>query len=233
MPFLNLKSILFVTLCFLSLTQGFFHSAQLQSRKLIKRSSLDMGLGKRIGGIFKRKSDDNLAPNDEVIIKSSDEKSKATTLLGNVPIKFTCGDKEVQAWAFEGQPLSDVAASVDVFIRYKCKKGECGTCEVQHNGKWIKTCQTNIPHVANGESFDIRVREVSASQKGKKPSTFFSPASFVEGVVNNGLGVVGFINEGRKADDEFSVRMEREAKIAALVEAQKKQKAKEDGMQSA
>ena len=40
-------------------------------------------------------------------------------------------------------------------------------------------------------------------------------------IVNNGLGVVGFIKEGAKADDEFSVRMEREAKIKELVAKRK------------
>ena len=174
-----------------------------------------------LGGLFRRKGDHVEDESSKTQIPSSS--AAPETLLGNVPVKFTCEGEETIAWAFEGQPLSDVAASVDVFIRYKCKKGECGTCEVNNEGKWIRTCQTKIPPVAQGESFNIAVRKVSEKNK-KGPSKFFSPASFVEGVVNNGLGVVGFVAEGAKADDEFSVRMEREQKLAELVAKRKAEK---------
>ena len=39
----------------------------------------------------------------------------------------------------------------------------------------------------------------------------------MEGVVNNGLGVIGFVQTASKADDAFNARMEREAALAAKV----------------
>ena len=35
-----------------------------------------------------------------------------------------------------GDELSEVAANANIPIAYKCRKGECGTCEVNMNGKW-------------------------------------------------------------------------------------------------
>jgi hypothetical protein len=158
--------------------------------------------------------------------KVEDKSNRENSLLGDQPVHFTIGDEneKVKTMGRVGQPLSDVAAAADVFIKFKCKKGECGTCAVLHDGQWIKTCQTTIPQLGPGESFNIKVREVASAKNGKAPSTFFSPASFVEGVVNNGLGVVGFVAEGVKAKEEFGVRMDREAEIAAKVEEIKRRK---------
>uniref|UniRef100_A0A0G4FUS8 2Fe-2S ferredoxin-type domain-containing protein n=1 Tax=Chromera velia CCMP2878 TaxID=1169474 RepID=A0A0G4FUS8_9ALVE len=128
-----------------------------------------------------------------------------------------------------GQPLSEVAFAADVYIPYKCRKGECGTCQVMHEGKWIKTCQTKVPSLRPGEAFEIYVRPAGkASAKGsKKPSAFFSPASFMEGVVNNGLGVVGFVSQGLQADGEFDERMEMEKEIEKRLAERKAAKLKE------
>ncbi len=98
--------------------------------------------------------------------------------------------------------------------------GECGTCQVQVNGKWIRTCQTIIPSTADGK-FCVTV------PPERQKATFFSPQSFLDGVVNNGVGVVGFITEAVKVDDEFEERMKREAKLAAKVEAAKRAKNKQ------
>jgi hypothetical protein len=67
---------------------------------------------------------------------------------------------------------------------------------------------------------------IQVPEKGekKKPSKFFSPASFVEGIVNNGVGVFGFVSEALKADDEFQKRMEKEKALAAKVAAEKAKK---------
>lgn len=128
-------------------------------------------------------------------------------------------------------------------------QGECGTCQVQINGKWVKACQTIVPTTPTGVNFAVTVKPAVE----KKKAAFFSPQSFLDGksvqscnshpyfsllnvkfwlvaahvlgVVNNGLGVVGFISEASKVDDEFKERMEREARIAAKVEAAKKAKA--------
>lgn len=60
--------------------------------------------------------------------------------------------------------------------------------------------------------------------KAKKSATFFSPQSFADGIVNNALGVVGFVSTAAKADDAFDERMKRETALAAKVEANKAKK---------
>lgn len=60
----------------------------------------------------------------------------------------------------------------------------------------------------------------------KKSAEFFSPKSFVDGFVNNALGVAGFVQTAAKADDAFEARMAREAALAAKVKAAKERKAK-------
>jgi hypothetical protein len=56
----------------------------------------------------------------------------------------------------------------------------------------------------------------------KEKAKFFSPQSFLDGVINNGLGVVGFITESAKVDGEFNERMEREKKIQEKIEEKKR-----------
>ena len=58
---------------------------------------------------------------------------------GTVDIQFMPADKVVSAKI--GDPLLDVAKKAGVEIPTKCMKGECGTCEVNINGKWVKSCQ--------------------------------------------------------------------------------------------
>lgn len=55
---------------------------------------------------------------------------KRHDLLGGVDIEFKQGNKLTKTKALVGQPISEVAADADVFIKYKCKKGECGTCSI-------------------------------------------------------------------------------------------------------
>merc|ERR1719413_142202 len=80
-------------------------------------------------------------------------------LLGDTPVVFQ--PQNVMTMARAGQPLSEVAAQADVFIRYKCKKGECKTCAVNIDGKWVSACQTRVPPLAPGQEFGVRVRPVS------------------------------------------------------------------------
>lgn len=122
-----------------------------------------------------------------------------------------------------GSKLSEVAEQAGVEINYKCRKGECGTCEVKVNGKWVKACQSTIDPLSSGERYDVFVKPASEAAK-KKPSKFFSPASFVEGVINNGLGVVGFVTTALSVDDEFEERMKREQLLIEKLEAKKAQK---------
>merc|ERR1712093_476544 len=94
-----------------------------------------------------------------------------------------------------GQPLSEVASQADVFIRYKCRKGECKTCVVNIDGKWVSACTAKIPPMAPGEHFGIGVRAYSDLDKNRTTAAFFSPKSLVKGMVNNGLGMVGFARD--------------------------------------
>merc|ERR1712151_333785 len=114
-------------------------------------------------------------------------------LLGDIPVVFQ--PQNVKTMAKIGQPLSDVASRADVFIRYKCKKGVCKTCVVNIDGKWVSACQTKIPPVAPGKSFDVKVRQYSDAHKGKVKAAFFSPASIADGAANNALGMVGFARD--------------------------------------
>ena len=41
-----------------------------------------------------------------------------------------------------------VAAQSGQYIKYQCKKGQCGTCEVRVDGKWIRTCVSQARHRA-------------------------------------------------------------------------------------
>lgn len=119
-----------------------------------------------------------------------------------------------------GAELSEVAEAAEIPIAYKCRKGECGTCEVNLNGKWVRTCQTQVPAMSKDEDLVVIVKKIK-----KKPAKFFSPKSFAEGVFNNGLGVAGFVWRGARSGKEFRSRMEREQEVEALVAKRKSEKA--------
>jgi len=136
-------------------------------------------------------------------------------LLGDTPVVFQ--PQNVMTMARVGQPLSDVASQADVFIRSKCKKGECKTCAVNIGGKWVCACQTKIPAQAPGQHFGVRVRPVTEAQKNEEEkAVFFSPKSIRDGFFNNAWGMVGFARDALTQNTDFEVRMEREKRIAAL-----------------
>ena len=130
----------------------------------------------------------------------------------------------VRVDAIVGQPLSEVAEAANVEILYKCRQGECGTCQVNVNGKWIKACQTVIPSVSRGETFEVTLRPKKAAVVEEKKAAFFSPKSLADGFANNVMGMVGFVQVGSKVDDEFQQRMEREKALAEKVAAKKANK---------
>jgi len=136
------------------------------------------------------------------------------TITNEVQVEFQPANVFITAKV--GDPLSIVAEKANVPINYKCKKGECGTCQVFVQGKWIKTCQTTIPPTTPGTNYAVTVKPF------KEKAKFFSPQSFLDGVINNGLGVVGFITESAKVDGEFNERMEREKKIQEKIEEKKR-----------
>jgi len=153
-------------------------------------------------------------------------------LIGTVAVDFAIigdetGEETKSTMAIPGQPLSEVATQADAFIKYKCGKGECGTCEVQVDGKWIRTCQTRVPSLAAGETYSVRIRP--GAVKTEASSGFFSAKSFRDGFVNNALGMYGLVAEGAKEDDNFNLRMDKEAAIKAKVAAKKAAKAAKDG----
>jgi len=155
------------------------------------------------------------------------EGPKGAGLKGDIEVIFKIGDEDTKTTkCFAGQPLSEVATQADAFIQYKCKKGECGTCDVLIDGKWVHTCQTRVPQMSEGQPFSVFIRP--AKVKSKKSSGFFSAQSFVDGFTNNAMGVVGFVAEGIKEDDSFKVRMEREQQLLAKVAAKKAAKGEEN-----
>ena len=113
----------------------------------------------------------------------------ALSAVGKTEIVFSPGNKIISANV--GDKFENVAKNAGVDIKYKCKKGECGTCEIKIDGKWTKSCQFTVPAVPKGENLRVTIPPAKNGGKDekKKPAAFFSPASFLEGVVNNGLGV--------------------------------------------
>lgn len=93
-------------------------------------------------------------------------------LIGTIPVEFTQGNETRTTMAIQGQTLSSAAAQAGQFIKYKCGKGECGTCEVRVDGQWIRTCSMKVPYVPKGEKYSVWVRP--GMKKSKKSSTFFS-----------------------------------------------------------
>jgi len=163
--------------------------------------------------------DDLVAPDLDDPVFDDEEKEPPQMIpgheqFGDVPVVFQ--PSNVMTMATVGQPLSEVASRADVFIKYKCRKGECKTCAVNIGGKWVCACQTKIPAQAPGQQFGVRVRPVSEKQKDASKAAFFSPKSIKDGLTNNVMGMVGFAKEGFQANPDFEVRMERERRIAEL-----------------
>ena len=130
-----------------------------------------------------------------------------------------------------GDSLSDIAAAAGVEIKYKCKKGECNTCEVNINGKFVKACQTKIVSADNLRVVaKSKLQEAKDAKAGTKKPKFFSPLSMVQGFYNNFLGMVGFVRVGFKSKTEFKARMEKEQRLAEKVAALKREK--EEGLEA-
>jgi len=143
----------------------------------------------------------------------------AVGLVGNIPVTFSQANQTLSTKAIVGQPLSEVAAQCGQYVKYKCRKGECGTCEVRIDGKWVRTCITKVPHVAQGESLDVFVR--GSMIKTAKASRFYSFKSILAGARNNVLGMVGFVREGRRYKESFNDRIDGEKELLEKVKAKK------------
>ena len=140
-------------------------------------------------------------------------------LIGDIPVTFSQGNETLKTMAIVGQPLSEVAAQCGQYIKYKCRKGECGTCEVRINGQWTRTCVTKVPHVAQGETFAVHVR--GSMIKTAKSSRFYSFKSILAGAKNNLLGMVGFVREGKRSQKNFNHRIDSEKELLAQAKARK------------
>ena len=72
-----------------------------------------------------------------------------------VTVEFLPSKKTTKA--ILGQNLGLVAKQAGVDIRYKCKKGECGTCKVNFEGKLVKACQVALPASSSKKTFQIGI----------------------------------------------------------------------------
>jgi hypothetical protein len=142
------------------------------------------------------------------------KEAKAAGLIGEVPVIFKQGNVTKETMAIVGQPISEVAAQAAQYIKYKCRKGQCGTCEVSIDGKWVRSCVAKIPVLKPGEKYSIIVRE-SMVAPTEKSSRFFSAKSFYKGFKNNLMGMVGFVRGRRDASENWRDRMTEEEMIAA------------------
>ena len=143
---------------------------------------------------------------------------KDSGLAGAIQVRFKQGNATKMTRAEVGTPLSEVASQADQFIRYKCKKGECGTCEVQVNGKWVRTCVSTVPYVE--DVFEVTVKPTMMKGQGKA-SKFYSVKSFIMGWYNNILGMVGFVKTSATEGKNFRDRLDGEDEVARLVAERK------------
>ena len=142
-------------------------------------------------------------------------------LTGTVPVVFKQGNVTKTTMAVPGQTISSAAQIADQYIKYGCKKGECGTCEALCNGKWIRPCVATVPGgLAPGEEFTIVVKE--SKTKSLSSGKFYSFRSFIMGFYNNALGMIGFAKTRKAANKNWDERMEYEVALALKMEEKKK-----------
>lgn len=156
----------------------------------------------------------------EEVGESGVKDPSAGGLIGDIEVLFNQGNETRSTLALAGQPLSSVAAQAGQFIRYGCKKGECGTCQAMCDGKWIRPCVVKVPDVPKGEQYVVTLKAIK--NKSKSSGKFFSVKSFFMGFYNNLLGMVGFVKQRRVARKNFLDRMEIEDNILKIAEEKRK-----------
>lgn len=158
---------------------------------------------------------------------ASEGRFQEAGLIGSVPVEFKQGDIVLSTMAIAGQPLSQVAIQAGQVIKYQCRKGQCGTCEVAVNGGSVRVCQALVPSsLADGETYVVEVP--MGKVKAKKQSRFFSIRSFFDGFRNNFMGIIGFVRYGRKEKENFKERMSSEQQLKAMVAAKKAARAQKE-----
>ncbi|CAN0220895.1 unnamed protein product, partial [Discosporangium mesarthrocarpum] len=60
----------------------------------------------------------------------------------NVVVEFTQTGKTVSAPV--GTPLSQLCAKNGIKVKYNCKQGNCATCEINVDGRYVKACQGKV-----------------------------------------------------------------------------------------
>jgi ferredoxin len=95
-----------------------------------KDTSLD-GFGDMFKGAFS--NDDDLGARKNEGLAGGPNYNENVTVNGK-PVKG----------AVVGQKLTVVAGKVRVKIPVNCQQGDCGTCEVNMNGRKVKACQTAL-----------------------------------------------------------------------------------------
>lgn len=63
--------------------------------------------------------------------------------------------------------MAQVAAQAGQFVKYKCKKGECGTCEVRIDGQVCGAAMPRVPRDPRCDSTVRGVREALAAATAK------------------------------------------------------------------
>jgi len=114
------------------------------SNTLSQSAALNMGIGDMFAKAMA--NDPNLPP------AKNPGLSKDPTV---VEVEFLPSKKVVKAVL--GQSVATIAQAAKVDIKYSCKKGECGTCEVNFNGKIVKACQSSLPSTSTLKKFTIGV----------------------------------------------------------------------------
>jgi len=157
-------------------------------------------------------------------VGASNGNFKETGLIGSVAVEFTQAGESKVTMALPGQGLSQVAIQAGQIIKYQCRKGECGTCEVTINGEKVRTCMAKVPtNLPEGENYVVEVP--IGKVRVKKQSAFFSIRSFLDGFKNNVKGFIGFVTYGRKEKQNFKDRINAEEELKKKVLAKKLAKA--------
>lgn len=133
---------LVVAICLFLQDVSAFHPTALLLQHRTTR--LHMGFGDMLKKAFA--NDPNLPPATNPGLSRAAE---------SVEVEFLPMKKTVKA--YRGQKLSTIAQTAGVEIKYKCNKGDCGTCTVKFDGLLTKTCQTALPTTGNVKKHTITV----------------------------------------------------------------------------
>ena len=131
--------VFFVVLAVLSVATAFRPAAPRHAMR--PSTALQMGLGDMLK---KAMANENMGPPVNPGLSREPEA---------LEVEFLPSGKKVKAYG--GQKVSMVAQSAGVTIKYSCKKGDCGTCMINFNGKQVKACQSSFPPTGSVKKFVI------------------------------------------------------------------------------